>query len=146
MPQPPPTSHLDDAEWVRCVLAEHERSLILYCAKFVGVDRARDIVQDAFLRLISSGRDSVEDHVVEWLYTVCRNRCFDVIKKERRMTGLSDERERMMGAERGASEQETAERRRRIVELLNTLPERQQEVIRLKFLAGLSYKGDQPRD
>jgi len=145
-PETAPLSREGDAEWVRCVLAEHERGLILYCAKFTGdVDRARDIVQDAFLRLIAGERASIENHVAEWLYTVCRNRCLDVLKKEKRMkSGMSEDRERSIAsaaADGGeASAEARQESRRRVLEMLDGLPARQQEVIRLKFLGGLSYR------
>lgn len=145
MPDHVTTSHPDDAEWVRTVLAEYERPLILYCAKFMGDadaarDAARDVVQDAFLRLIGAERETVEDHIAEWLFTVCRNRCLDVLKKEQRMTAMSDEKERTIAAPACASGEEQREHRGEVLALLEGLPARQQEVIRLKFLGGLSYK------
>ena len=34
----------------------------------------------------------VEPRLAEWLFTVCRNRALDVLRKESRMTQLSDEK------------------------------------------------------
>lgn len=134
-----------DPVWMREVLERYERQLVRYAHRMLGggdPEPARDIVQDTFLRLIRVGRDSVEDHLAEWLFTVCRNRCFDVLRKESRMTALSDNsQEALTGDDRPAApSREASEQHQQILTMVEQLPSRQQEVIRLKFQNGLSYK------
>ena len=54
----------------------YESQLIAYAANILAgdVERARDVVQDTFLRLWQSEPGRVRDNLKAWLYTVCRNR------------------------------------------------------------------------
>src|SRR5215470_17575017 len=82
----------DDHDWIRTAVGRFEGPLVLYAARFLGdAERARDVVQDTFLKLCAQPRDEVEHRLAEWLFTVCRNRALDVLRKEGRMTQLSDE-------------------------------------------------------
>lgn len=131
------------AEWVRAALDRHEGSLVRYAQRLTGdVESARDVVQDVFLRLLRQDRAEIEDHLVEWLFTVCRNRALDVVRKERRMTTFADEQaeQRVAAPVDEAIGAEQLETMRSLTALFERLPERQQEVLRLKFQNGLSYK------
>ena len=114
-----------------------------YASRLLGdVERARDVVQDTFLKLCRADRASVDGHVTEWLFTVCRNGALDVRRKEKRMTTSP---ETGMAALAGPDAQPDArmekdEAMRSVLDWLETLPESQQEVLRLKFQNGLSYK------
>src|SRR5437899_2147052 len=80
------------AEWIRSVLERYEGPLTRYAAQITGsVERARDVVQDTFLKLCGQEPDQVESYLDEWLFTVCRNRALDVQRKENRMTAMADE-------------------------------------------------------
>src|SRR6476660_4122387 len=80
------------AEWVRGILLRHEGDLTRYARRIVGDDeRARDVVQETFLKLCAADRQELDGHLVEWLYTVCRNKALDVRRKEQRMTTLAAE-------------------------------------------------------
>src|SRR4051794_2063666 len=82
----------DNGPWVRRAVERYEGPLTLYAARLLGdPDAARDVVQEAFLRLCAQDRAAVEPHLAEWLFTVCRNRALDVLRKESRMTHLSEE-------------------------------------------------------
>ena len=133
----------DERAWVRAAVGRYESPLTLYAARLLGdADRARDIVQETFLRLCVQDRAQVEPHLAEWLFTVCRNRALDVLRKERRMTRLSEDQLQLRASpDPGPPEQ--AERRDdvdRVLGLLETLPPGQREVIRLKFQNGFSYR------
>lgn len=134
---------MGEYDWVRTAVDQFERPLTVYAARLLGdADRARDIVQDAFLRLCEQPREKVEPHLAEWLFTVCRNRALDVLRKEGRMTQLSDARQRDC-PDPVAAPAELLERREeasRVLHMLETLPPSQREVIRLKFQNGFSYK------
>src|SRR5258708_845972 len=84
----PMHSPQDDQQWIRQAVDRYEGPLTLYAARLLGgdVERARDVVQDAFLRLWEADRVSVDGHLAQWLYRVCRNRTLDVRRKESRMT------------------------------------------------------------
>lgn len=137
-----PSSTPTDAEWITSVMDEHADALIRYTARLTpDLDTARDVVQDAFLRLCKADRDAVGERVDLWLFTVCRNRAFDLYRKDRRMTPLTDAATRTRpsvdpGPEAAALNLDT---RGRLLALLATLSDRQQEVVRLKFQHELSY-------
>jgi RNA polymerase sigma factor (sigma-70 family) len=131
------------AAWVVEVIGHFERPLTLYVSRIVRDDeRARDVVQEAFLRLCLQPRDAVEPHLAEWLYTVCRNKALDVRRKEKRMTELTDQTaDAWTSSEPGPAEaMEKSESAQRAAQLMEQLSDNQQEVLRLKFQHGLSYK------
>jgi RNA polymerase sigma factor (sigma-70 family) len=145
-PRPSPKPRPSDArvEWVRSAVARYERPLTQYAAHLVGGDaeRARDLVQEAFLRLCDQDPAAVESHLAEWLYTVCRNLAIDAKRKDRRLRLLSDEQEATFAADH-ESPTDAAERvdaYDRVVDAMAVLPQRQQEIVRLKFQHGMSYK------
>jgi RNA polymerase sigma-70 factor (ECF subfamily) len=117
--------------------------LTLYATRLLGdADAARDVVQETFLRLCAQDRDTIDSRLAEWLFTVCRNRALDVLRKESRMTRLSDEQvHRCASADPGPPDvAEHRESAARVLDLLEQLPPNQREVIRLKFQNGFSYQ------
>ena len=134
---------MTDKEWIRQALAEYEGPLLRYVHRMVGdLETARDVVQDAFLKLCSSRPEKVRDHVAPWLYTVCRNRALDIQRKESRMNPISEPMMAVTPSEEpNPSERlEGVEQESQVLACLSKLPDNQQEVIRLKFQDGLSYK------
>lgn len=133
-----------ETDWLRSAVDRFEKPLTRYAARLLGGDaeRARDIVQDTFLRLCEQDRAQVAPHLAEWLFTVCRNRATDVLRKEGRMARLNDEHiDGHAGAEPGPAQVlEDREEHALILRILGDLPRGQQEVIRLKFQNGFSYK------
>jgi RNA polymerase sigma-70 factor (ECF subfamily) len=134
---------IDHGSWVREAVAQFERPLAIYATRLMGdAETARDVVQDTFMRLCGQERAAVGDHLAEWLFTVCRNRALDVLRKEHRMTRLSDEQvNRCLSPNPGPLE--AAERHdlgARVLALLESLPPSQREVLRLKFQNGFSYQ------
>ena len=130
-------------DWVRSALERHETSLLRYAASITGdVERARDIVQDTFIRMCAEDPAALDGKLTEWLFTVCRNRALDVQRKERRMSPLTeiDLETRESGELSPAAVVEKRETATRALQFLDALPPNQREVIRLKFQAGLSYQ------
>lgn len=131
-----------NAVWIRSVVGRYEQPLLRYVTRLLDdLEAARDVVQEAFLRLWERP-EAGADHVAEWLFTVCRNRALNVLRKERRMKFLSDEFERTH-ASREASPQAAAQDNElagRLGVLLAGLSPRQEEIVRLKFQNGFSYK------
>ena len=123
---------------------EFEGPLIGYAAGLLGGDweRARDVVQDTFVKLYQQETELVEERLKSWLYTVCRNRSIDVLRKEKPMTVTESETFDSMDDARPDPSQsvETRERYEEVMRYVERLPENQREVIRLKFQSDLSYK------
>jgi RNA polymerase sigma factor (sigma-70 family) len=131
------------AAWVQEALRQYEGPLIRYAAQITGdLDRARDVVQDTFVRLCAEDQSRVKDCLGQWLFTVCRNRALDVQRKERRMVLLKEtEIESQESAEPSpAAAAEQRENVSEVLQMLAELPPNQQEVVRLKFQNGLSYQ------
>ena len=119
------------------------RPLVRYAGRIVrDVERARDVVQDTFLRLLKADNVPDADRLAQWLFTVCRNRALDVVRKEKRMTTLSDAHTDSAASGDPSPPDVAADREAlgRLGRVLVTLPERQQEVIQLKFQNDFSYR------
>jgi len=136
-------SEASRAEWIEAVLERYERPLLRYVCRMTGdVELARDVVQDTFLKLCKADRENIEGRLAAWLYTVCRNRALDVLKKEGRMGRVSESR---VAAEpskaRGPGEMAAlSEVHDLIIEVLEELSEEQREAFRLKFQDQLTYR------
>lgn len=139
----PPAAH-DNAALVDKAVAQHQASLLRYATRLLGgdADRAQDVVQDTFVRLMAQPAEQVDGHVAEWLFTVCRHRTLDVLRKEGRMRRFEEGQvERLITAEPLPGRAlERTERQQTVLQLIDRLPPNQQEVIRLKFQNGFSYK------
>lgn len=132
-----------DENFFERVFAEHNVPLTRYATRLLGdADRARDVVQDTFVKLMAQSQSTINGHAVEWLFTVCRNRAMDVMRKEHRMTRFEDgEVERVTDVDpRPGRTLERAETHAAMLRLIERLPANQQEVVRLKFQNGFSYK------
>lgn len=131
-------------DWIRAAVDRYETSLTAYARHVLGGDaeRARDVVQEAFLRLIGQDPAKVQPHLTEWLYTVCRNLAIDIRRKDRRMEALSDAETDSASAEVPApsARAELDDALSQVLRSMTLLPRNQQECIRLKFQGGLSYK------
>jgi RNA polymerase sigma-70 factor (ECF subfamily) len=130
-------------ELVHRALRDYEGPLVGYACSILGdPDRARDVVQDTFIRLWDQDPARVAENLKPWLYTVCRNRALDVLRRHRRVVELDElslerqEEESPDPRERLATREATTE----ILRFVERLPANQREVIRLKFQADLSYK------
>ena len=124
--------------------AAQQAPLTRYATRLLNgdADRARDVVQDTFIKLMAQPPAAVDGHEVEWLFTVCRHRALDVLRKEGRMKGFAEgEAERLTASgPRPGHALEQAEAHATLLQLIGHLPPNQQEVVRLKFQNGFSYK------
>src|SRR5213596_615988 len=76
----------EDASFLERIFAEQQAPLTRYAARLLGdPDRARDVVQDTFVKFMAQPAEAINGHAVEWLFTVCRHRALDVLRKEGRM-------------------------------------------------------------
>jgi len=132
------------SDLVQQALDQYEQPLLRYARQLLGdPDAARDVVQDAFLQLWKQDPDKVRDGLSSWLYAVCRNRAFDILRKERRMTSLDTDNAAMAWPHPAPSPAARVERddaQAQVRRLIAALPPAQREVMHLKFGEGMSYK------
>ncbi len=128
---------------MRDVVARWECDLVRYARHLVGdLERARDVVQETFLKLCQQDRGQLDGHLVEWLFTVCRNGALDVRRKEQRMTTMTlDAVMDFVGSDpRPDAAAEQRDESTHLLRLMTGIPANQQEVLRLKFQHSLSYR------
>lgn len=139
-----PAVRHESTAFVHNAVERHQAPLLRYATRLLGGDAegARDVVQDTFVRLMAQPPEQIDGHVVEWLFTVCRNRTLDVLRKDGRMKRFAEgQEERLIAAgPKPGRELERAETREAVRQLIDRLPPNQQEVIRLKFQNGFSYR------
>ena len=130
-------------ELVHRALIEFESALIGYAASIVKDEgRAKDVVQDTFIKLYEQDPEKVKESLKAWLFTVCRNRCFDILRKEKRMVNVEDDQLTVIrdAGDDPSRAAERADEHSNVIKFLDRLPENQREVIRLKFEGDMSYK------
>ena len=131
------------AEDLQELLRRFEVPLLQFATRITGdPERARDVVQETFVKFQRNGASLHEAEPATWLFTVCRNGALNVCRKERRMMYLDEqliesrEDEQPMPFE----QLEQKEAAGFLLRIVATLPPRQQEVIQLKFQNDLSYQ------
>ena len=125
------------------IVAEFESGLTRYALHLVSdLDVAREVVQETFLALWLADTERIGNYYGPWLFTVCRNRAIDRLRKERRMDPL-DGHEAMRSEAPGLAPSALAEvldEHQRVLAAMGDLPARQREVLNLKVLSQLSYR------
>jgi RNA polymerase sigma factor (sigma-70 family) len=122
------------------LLRRFEIPLLQFATRITGdQEKARDVVQETFVKFQSNGAVSPEK-TATWLFAVCRNGALNVCRKERRMVFQAEiedrEGEQAMPFDRIEEREATGF----LMRIIATLPPRQQEVLQLKFQDNLSYQ------
>ena len=134
---------MDRSDWLEDVLRRYESPLLRFAMGILGdIESGRDVVQDTFLQLCRERPEQIRGHLAQWLFTVCRNRALDVLRKENRMSsfvkaGVTNTSSIGPNPSAYLDQKESLAR---ILQVLKLLPKNQQEVIRLKFQNDMSYK------
>jgi RNA polymerase sigma-70 factor (ECF subfamily) len=139
----PPDMIQTQEQFIEWALKEYERPLIGYAKGFVhDWERARDVVQDTFIRLCQQDVAKVRLGVKTWLFTVCRNRALDVLRKDSRMVEMNELKLNQIASDVASPDQamDQEEAHGKLDIYLNRLTPNQREVILLKFEQGLSYE------
>ena len=129
--------------FIEQAMRDYESPLIGYAITILNdPDLARDVVQDTFVRLCQQDPEKVRDGLKSWLFTVCRNRAFDILRKEKRHQPIQDfEWGKIVGP--GLQPDQHADKQESMGQFcvyLDRLSANQREVITLKFQQGLSYQ------
>lgn len=141
----PEPETITSADLVRRAVREFETPLVGYAAGIThDLDAARDVVQDTFLKLYTQEDPSRLDGpgLKSWLFTVCRNRAVDWLRRRKRLVSLDASPIDDVAAaspsphDAAADGEETAE----VLRFFRRLPDNQAECLRLKFQNDLSYR------
>jgi len=126
----------------------YHRPLVAYARSITGdLERARDAAQDTLLRLCQQPADTfdrdIQPRLAAWLFTVCRNRVIDLHRKEHRMTATDTQildTSKPHADRSPADNADQHEQQDHLLQLVTTLPDNQQEVVRLRFHSQLAYR------
>jgi len=129
------------------LLDRFERPLLAFARHHSGdLETARDAVQDTFLRYFKAPPAGELEGLAPWLFTVCRRVSIDHQRKYHRIVPINaaaaltfDNHIDDTTASPAAALEEKDDTHR-LRGLVKCLPERQRELVRLKFEAGLSYR------
>lgn len=129
--------------WLADILLRYEKPLLKHVHGFCH-DRelARDVVQETFLRLIRARENGMPENLAAWLFTVSRNVVCDHLRRQKVVQFGHDARlDEAEGSELSPDDHlDRGEREHRLASLVAELPEREKELVRLKFQVGLSYR------
>lgn len=137
------------------LLNRYRRPLFGYISRFVGNDRAEDIFQETFYRVIRS-KDSykVRAKFSTWLFTIAHNVCVDHLRKSGRVSlvsiseplststdGTRTYEDTLESGDAGPSEKSIDEEMNSCIErLILELPEPQRQVLLLRQFGDMSFK------
>jgi len=128
--------------WLAEILVRYEKPLLKH-AYGICSDRelSRDAVQETFFRLIRTRDKGMPENLAAWLFTVCRNVLTDHMRRQR-IVQFGWDFPDMEGDEAASPDHQLlrGEREEKLLEMVAALPERERELVRLKFQVGLSYK------
>ncbi len=105
-------------------------------------ERAKDVVQEAFMKLIDEDPAQIEKLLPQWLYRVCRNAAIDIWRREKKVDIFGEGQEGAVQDETASAETSLADQQSMTIMLreISKLDAKHQEVLRLKFNDELSYK------
>lgn len=129
-------------EWVLAALDAYEGRLLLYAQRLTNgdVNLARDVVQHAFLQLCRQSPHELNGSLRSWLYAVCRNRAIDLKRRSFRLEPFAGVECQQAGREIDPADAlETRDLGDLVHRAMETLPERQQEVVSL-WSEGFAYR------
>ncbi|MFD0895833.1 sigma-70 family RNA polymerase sigma factor [Luteolibacter ambystomatis] len=135
---------MESGNWLAEILVRYEKPLLKHAYTLCS-DRelARDAVQETFFRLIRHREKGMPENLAAWLFTVCRNVVSDHLRRQKVVTFGLDPARFDIPDDDGMSpdaQLDRGERERKLAELVAELPDRERELVRLKFQVGLSYR------
>lgn len=132
----------DRQRWINDAFDRYQRPLLAYALRMVGGDfaAAQDAVQETFLRLCRQQRQQVDGHLAAWLFSVCRSRVIDM-QRANRMAPSHEQAATAVDPHPGPEcRLQADEQSGQLARMLDQLSPRQQEVLRLRLQAQLSYR------
>lgn len=131
--------------WVAEVFARLEVPLVGYVRRRLhgDLEGARDVVQEAFLKLCQEAWPEIESHATAWLYRICRNRAIDLSRREGRMSAVHMNFDVANIRDHGELPDANTEQGEQLSQLraeVILLTVQQQEILRLRLHDSLSYR------
>src|ERR1700756_3555670 len=81
-----------ESDRLEALMQRFEIPLLQFATRITGDrERARDVVQETFMKYQRNGASTHEREAATWLFTVCRNGALNVCRKERRMIYFGQE-------------------------------------------------------
>lgn len=131
-------------EWFEALFRQHGRELLAFAGRRVGKDRAEDVVQEAYLRLLQHPNPEAIANPRAYLHTIAVNLGADYFQRERRLA-LHHAEDAVdldsVACPQPGPEAATAGRLRlaQFERVLDELPELQRHAFILHKLDGLTY-------
>jgi len=92
-------------------------------------EKTEDVVQETFMKFYYASVGS-EEKIKSWLFSVSKNMCIDTLRKEKKETSLADE-QNLAGEGEDYSD---------VLHLVDLLPEKYAEIIRLHYFGNMSIQ------
>ena len=127
---------------------KHRRGMLAYSEKLVGErSLAEDIVQDCFVEFVEKIEGiNAERGASGWLYRVARNRSIDILRRRKFEISRREGSQDNGHAGDGVVENNPAdglmekEMKANAQTLLDTLPQKERDLLLLRFFGGLSFR------
>jgi RNA polymerase sigma factor (sigma-70 family) len=129
------------------IMAQHETALLRYAARILNSpSAAQDVVQNVFIKLFRGWKEGTQPspRLKSWLYRVTHNEAVDHIRRESRLKTLHENHAEEFKSRlpnrthsRGVS---MGEKQDLVLDLVQKLHPREQQVVLLRIQEGLSYK------
>lgn len=123
------------------LIKQYSKPLIRYAAGIVkDLETAKEVVQDCFIKVFAFNRSEIK--IPGWLYREVRNRSIDIWRRQRKFTGLeqNDEENLISDHPNPLEGLEARQNMEAVAGFVQSLPARDQEILRLKYAEGLSYE------
>jgi RNA polymerase sigma-70 factor (ECF subfamily) len=138
----PTRAHYEDR--IKQIMDSYQKPLVAYADGILhDVDAARDVVQEAFIRLVRTEAREEVHAPKTWLYRTSRNLAIDRLRKAGRMIPLEGDGRETAATARAESPLAHASHKddsAYLLALVGRLPARQQELLRLRYQGELSYR------
>jgi len=130
---------------MEAIVAEHETALLRYATRIVNNPAtAQDVVQNVFIKLFRQWEEGarLSDELKGWLFRVTHNEAVDFIRRESRLRVLHEKQAQeatadcLDGVHCGTADDE---RRQMVLQSLQKLHPREQQIVLLRLEEGLSY-------
>lgn len=131
-------------QWFLKCFEQNESNLIRFAYKILkNEESAREITQEAFVKLWNKfDHETDAGHESQWLYTVVRNACYDVLRKNKKVHLSVDDLEAEIPDVSSNAEQVLSENQQKesLLKKIAQLTDIQREVLQLKFGENKSHQ------
>ena len=120
----------------------HNKKLVAYCSKIISdYDRAQDVVQDVWRRLLDMRRNSSDvDNPLGYIFTIARNLSLNFLRSKKRRLNNETTYSDITIKENMYKKEEYNEKEELINRALKKLPENYREILELSIYSDYSYK------